>query len=69
MKKRQYNRPEVVLIVTDEQLMRKHSWRVYNEQGQNPEGGSIDEVDGDEIEVFSKKQFDLWADEEEDYEE
>ncbi len=49
--------------------MRKHSWRVYNEQGQNPEGGSIDEVDGDDIEVFSKKQFDLWADEEEDYEE
>ena len=49
--------------------MRKHSWRVYNEQGQNPEGCSIDEVDGDDIEVFSKKQFDLWADEEEDYEE
>ena len=68
MKKRQYNKPEVVLIVTDEQLS-KHSWRVYNEQGQNPEGGSIDEVEGDEIEVFSKKQFDLWADEEEDYEE
>ena len=59
----------MVLIVTDEQLMRKHSWRVYNEQGQNPEGCSIDEVDGDDIEVFSKKQFDLWADEEEDYEE
>ncbi len=69
MKKRQYNKPEVVLIVTDEQLMRKHSWRVYNEQGQNPCIRDSDEVEGDEIEVFSKKQFDLWADEEEDYEE